>query len=106
MFPSKPIFPQILSQMNAKAKRLLITTEKHELFIVHAPSGTGITGFCPVCQNEVELLTVDSIVTLIGGRAREVIAQIASGEVHSIEAASGHLLVCKSSLVKNQLKPA
>ncbi|MGH9881069.1 MAG: hypothetical protein ACRD6N_06495 [Pyrinomonadaceae bacterium] len=101
MFPSKPI-AGILSQMAAKAKKLLITTEKHELFIVRTNSGVGINGFCPVCNHEVEMLTVDSVVTVTGVRTRELIARIADGEIHSIEAANGHLLVCKSSLRQGQ----
>ena len=97
MFPSKPN-AGILNQMPTKAKKLLITTERHELFIVHGNNGPGVNGFCTVCNSEVEMLTLDSVVTVTGMRTREVIARITNGEVHSIEAADGHLLVCRSSL--------
>ena len=84
--------------MRSKAKKLLITTEKHEIFIVRVGCREGINGFCPACDREVEMLTVDSVVSTLGISGREVIRRITSDEIHSIETTGGHLLVCRNSL--------
>lgn len=93
----------ILKQMATKAKKLLITTVCHEIFIVRVNSHTTIHGFCPNCESEVEMLIFDAAVSLSGIGGREVIRQLARGEIHSIETANGHLLVCQNSL-KNGLQ--
>ncbi len=89
----------ILKQMTAKAKKFRITTFSHEIFIVRVNRHTTIRGFCPKCETEVEILTFDTAVSVSGIGGREVIRQIAADEIHAIETANGHLLVCKQSLV-------
>lgn len=84
--------------MRKKPKKLLITTERHELFIVHHGSHATVRGFCPKCGDEVDMLTLDSAISISSNSGRDVIKQIAAEEIHSIEAASGHLLICKRSL--------
>jgi len=88
----------ILRQMTAKTKKLLITTEKHEIFVVRVNHPTTMRGFCPVCGTEVEMLTLDSAVRFSGSSGREVIRRLAAEEIHTIETANGHLLVCRDSL--------
>lgn len=84
--------------MARKAKRLLITTVSHEISIVRVNHRTPLRGYCPGCATEVEMLTLDSAVSVLGIGGREVIRQIVSQETHSIETANGRLLVCRSSL--------
>lgn len=93
-----PEFSEILGHMRPKAKRLLITTEKHETFIVRLGTQPTVRGFCPTCDMEVDLLTLDSAVNVSAIGGREVVGRIASEEIHAIETANGHLLVCRSSL--------
>ena len=84
--------------MPTKAKKILITTEKHEVFIVRAAIQESMSGFCASCGHEVEVLTLDSAVSTSKSNGRELIRRIGADEVHLIDAQSGHLLVCKSSL--------
>jgi hypothetical protein len=45
------------------------------------------------------MFDLNSAVSFSGVGARELIRQIEAGTVHSSEMASGHLLICKTSLV-------
>ena len=83
--------------MMPKAKKYLITTETYEIFIVRRGLQI-IHGFCSECGKEVELLNLDSAVSLTGIRAREIFRLIENGEAHSLETTGGQLLVCRSSL--------
>lgn len=84
--------------MSSKGKKLLITTRKHEIFIVHAARNTAIYEYCPTCKAEVEMLTLDKAVRISDFSGREVIRRMAENEIHSIETASGDLLVCRECL--------
>lgn len=88
----------VLNQMASKAKKLLITTEKHEIFIVRMNGHRTIRGFCSDCETEVEMLTFDSAINFSGIGGRELIGKVWIGEIHVIETTNGHLLVCKNSL--------
>ena len=79
-------------------KKILITTESREVFIVRIQGGSNISGFCAVCATEVKLLTLDEAVSFSAMPTRALIRQIESGAIHSVETASGHLLVCRHSL--------
>jgi hypothetical protein len=89
---------RILKHMTTKAKKFLITTFSHEIFIVRVNRQTTIHGFCPRCEAEVEMLTFDAAVSLSGIGGRAVVSQLAAEEIHSLETASGHLLICRISL--------
>jgi hypothetical protein len=84
--------------MASKSKKYLITSESHEILIVRYNSQPTIRGFCFECQREVEMLTLDSITTQTGRRTRELLPLIEKKLIHSIEAESGHLLICYQSL--------
>ena len=84
--------------MPVKSKKILITTTSREIFIVRADDKSFVTGFCPDCAREVELLNLDSAVSFAQKSARQLIDEIQSGAIHSIETKSGHLLVCRDSL--------
>lgn len=88
----------ILKQTMTNAKRILITTESREIFIVHGSERQTINGFCEICRAETRMLTLDETVSFTGKSMREMIPEIQTGAVHSIETASGHLLVCQNSL--------
>jgi len=86
--------------MATKAKKLLITTVSHEVFIVRVNLQTDLRGYCPNCGSEVELLTFDTAVSYSGLGGSELIKRLAAEESHAIESASGHLLICKRSLAR------
>ncbi len=90
--------------MTTKAKKLLITTVSHEIFIVRMDRQTSVCGYCAECEAEVEMLTFDAAINLSGIGGRELIRQLAADEVHAIETANGHLLVCQNSLKPNPQK--
>ena len=92
--------------MSEKAKKILITTKKHEIFIVRHGQHTAIHGFCPECKAEVEMLTFDSAINFSGIGGYELIRRCESGEVHSIETTGGHLLICKSSIENSAVTDA
>lgn len=87
--------------MHAKAKKIVITTEKHELFVLlngHQP----IYRFCGECKCEVELLSIDLAVSLVQKRTHELFDLIERGVIHTTETATGHLLICKQSLARRR----
>jgi hypothetical protein len=49
----------ILEHMPAKAKKILVTTESHEVFVIRRDRRYAVRGFCPVCCTEVELFYPD-----------------------------------------------
>lgn len=82
------------------SKRILITTESREIFIVRTNYKNFVRGFCANCNREVEMLTLDGAVNRTGKTARELIRQTEASAIHSLETASGHLLICGGSLEK------
>jgi uncharacterized protein YlaI len=94
LFSLKPI----VKQMTAKSKKFSITTENHEIFILRRNRNKTIRGFCPDCQKEVEMLTLDEATTKTGKRTRELFELIENNSLHSIETGTGHLLICLKSL--------
>ena len=93
-------FTQIVNQKMTGAKKILITTESHEKFILRFPGGGRAFGTCPACGREAEMLTIDQTVSLSGIKTGELVRRAEAGDVHSLETGSGHLLFCKDSVVK------
>ncbi|HUR99036.1 MAG TPA: hypothetical protein VMZ26_13300 [Pyrinomonadaceae bacterium] len=85
------------------AKKISITTESRETFIVRRIGEFGVRGFCESCAGDGEMLTLDAAAVVVGRPTRELIREIDAGIVHSIETVSGRLLVCAASLF-NDLK--
>ncbi len=83
--------------MHAKTKKILITTERHEILIVRQISGHKIPGFCPKCNEKVEMINFDDAVSQSGVGGREMLNRSEDGEIHLVESATGHLLICKGS---------
>lgn len=81
-------------------KKISITEERREIFIVRLHGKSNVRGFCASCAAETDLLTLDEAVTFSGTGTREIVRQVESGAVHSIETSSGHLLICRSSLAE------
>lgn len=80
-------------------KKFLVTTALSEIFIVKRKGQKTIRFFCPDCEGDGELLDLNSAVTVFRIGARELLRQIETGAIHSIETTEGHLLICQNSLV-------
>lgn len=82
----------------AVSKKILITTESHEIFILRAGSKASLRGFCSGCGREEELLTLDQAVSISGIGAKELFWLAESGRIHAIETDTKHLLICIASI--------
>ena len=80
------------------AKKILITTESREIYIVRMNNKSDIREFCAECATQTEMLMLDEAVSFSSRNTSELIRQIEIGAIHSLETASGHLLVCRNSL--------
>lgn len=86
--------------MIQNAKKILIETETHEIFVVRVSSRSGLRGYCALCAADGDLLTLDESVAFSKTGTLELMDIIRAGSIHSLEASGGHLLVCKNSLEK------
>lgn len=84
--------------MSLKKKKYLITTRKQEVLRVQKNPATFFK-FCPECEKQVEMLTLDVITFHTGKSTRELFRLIENHSLHSIETERGHLLVCGNSLI-------
>jgi len=80
------------------AKKILITTESHEIFILRTYSQKRAFGLCRSCDREVEMLTLDQAVWQSGLRTNVLVQMAESGAIHTIETRSGHLIICAASI--------
>ena len=79
------------------AKKILITTESHEIFIMRIADGSRAFGHCGHCGREVEILTLDQAVSFSGLNTRELVHLAETKKIHPIETESGHMLICYES---------
>ena len=87
----------IVDQKMTRAKKILITTESHEVFTLHINNEHGAAGFCHSCNAEVEMLSLEQAVSLTGIHTRDLVRLIDAAEIHAIETNTGHYLVCANS---------
>jgi hypothetical protein len=80
------------------AKKILITTESHEVFVLRTDRRDRAYGTCGICEREVEIVTLDQAVSLSGIRTGQLVRMAESEQIHAIETSMGHLLICKESL--------
>ena len=84
-----------------KLKRTRITVSTSELSLIRKLRGTAEAD-CPQCGARVEMATPEQAVTLTGIHSRAIYGLVERGQVHFIETAEGHLLICIGSLVATQ----
>ena len=75
-----------------------MTYRRSETLVIRTGITRAVSGRCPRCPAATELLNMDSAVDLSGIDTRHLFGLTETGMVHSVEAASGHLLVCRRSL--------
>ena len=91
-------FTAIVNQKMPSTKKILITTETREQFILRVVGGKRAFGFCRECGRETELLTIDQAVSSSGSTTRDLVRTAGDGKLHTVETDSGHLLFCKDSV--------
>jgi len=96
VFWSRPIVDQKMT----RAKKILITTESHEIFTLHVNSDRGAAGFCRSCNAEVEMLSLEQAVSRTRIHTRDLVRLVDASEIHAIETNTGHYLVCADSAKK------
>jgi hypothetical protein len=80
-----------------RAKKILITTESHEILTLHVNSHRGAAGFCGMCDAEVEMLSLEQAVSITRIHTRDMVRLVDASEIHSIETNTGHYLICSDS---------
>ncbi|HEY2866598.1 MAG TPA: hypothetical protein VGJ02_05860 [Pyrinomonadaceae bacterium] len=80
-----------------RAKKILITTESHEVFTLHINAKNGAIGFCDKCEDKVEILSLEQAVLQTGIHTRDIVRLVDSQQIHAIETNSGHYLICSVS---------
>ena len=90
--------------MMKNAKKVLITSAASEIFILHHERQKAIRGFYEICEAKTEMLDLNSAVNVFSLGTREIIRRIEMSAVHSAETTSGHLLVCKESLLQTVVR--
>jgi hypothetical protein len=94
------VLTAILEHMSINAKKILITTERHEVFVFRQRSRISSPGFCASCNDQVEMMNFDAAISISGLGGHALLERSEMGEVHSIEAPSGHIFICMRSLLK------
>jgi hypothetical protein len=89
---------QILTKLMVNAKKILITTESHEVFVLRNTSEAPLRSYCSACCEETVFLTIDDAVCTSRISTVNLMSMYRLGRIHTAEAASGHLLVCRESL--------
>lgn len=80
------------------SKKILITTESREIFIIRNRAESRLKRYCGRCGEETAMLTLEQVVTYAVTNTREMIRRIDEGRIHSLETADGQLLVCTGSI--------
>jgi hypothetical protein len=84
-------------------KHTRITIHTSELTLVKKLQGIAEAD-CPPCGARVEMATPEQAVTLTGIASRVIYGWVESGQLHFLETAEGHLLICLPLLVSKQHK--
>ena len=84
--------------MSRNARVILIETDVRETFSVRIGRNHSIRIYCESCGSEDDMIDLNAAVTATGIPASDLLARIAAGAIHSPQTATGHLLICLSSL--------
>ena len=63
--------------------------------------GVAAAEWCEDCGQKVQMLTPDQAATLARVSSRTIYRRVEAGEMHYLETAEGHLLVCANSIELN-----
>jgi hypothetical protein len=74
-----------------------MTVETDEVFIIRRAQAR-IRAWCAECAAEVEMITSEQAIPLMGASLREIACRLEAGQIHFTEMNDGRLLVCVNSL--------
>ena len=77
-------------------KKFLLSRRRAEFFIFRRRFGFDY--FCQQCQTENRFVSLEDAVLISGLTMRQIVRQADAGEIHFLESAGGHLVVCEKSL--------
>jgi hypothetical protein len=84
--------------MLRNTKKILITSEKEEVFYILNSQKGNMRGVCLKCEHEVNLMTFNSAVTFSNLSGTTLLNLLVRGKVHYMETLNRHLLICGKSL--------
>jgi hypothetical protein len=84
---------QGLTKRKRPKKRTVITTETHQITIVH-PRTKLVRAWCDQCQADSEMAPPEAAAALLGITPREVYRRVENGALHFMETEGGGLLIC------------
>ena len=84
------------------AKKILISTESREIFVLRTGKNVIARQFCASCMRDCEMLTIDQAVSVSGIGTKEII-RLANGSLHAIETDTKHLMICFASIAGGNL---
>jgi len=82
-----------------EAKKILITSETREFFILHGADDEPMMVYCPECVGSGKFLGIEAAVEISSINVRAIISGIDSGRVHAFETTDRQLLICEASLL-------
>jgi hypothetical protein len=88
--------------MLTKAKKILITTETHEIVVARRYAPRTTHGFCLECGST--LVSLEEAVLLASASSRAIHRQMERRAVHFAETSDGLVLLCKASLIEHSSK--
>jgi hypothetical protein len=86
--------------MFPKTKKILIETEKREVFRLRIVGPDIERLYCKCCEEVEEVLDLNSAADISATTARDLLQRIESGEQHSPEHTTGPMFICRRSLVQ------
>jgi len=78
-------------------RRIEITVEKRRLIVLRRQRPS-VHDWCADCGKQVAMLTPDQAATIANVSSRTIYRRVEDGEMHYLETAEGHLLVCANSV--------
>jgi hypothetical protein len=81
----------------AQRRKTEILLEMEETLLIKKSSCT-LPVWCPLCQEEFKMVTVDEAAILCGVTSRSIYQAVEGQEIHFIETKEGLLLICPISL--------
>jgi len=81
-------------------RRIEINIDRQRLFVLKR-RGVAVAQWCSDCGRKVQMLTPDQAATLANVSSRTIYRRVEAGEMHYLETADRHLLVCANSIELN-----
>ena len=78
-----------------KRLKMTITTVRRQTI---ASAADALRLACPVCKREVEMVTNAQAISILGIDHQTLGHLVAAGQVHTVQAVSGNIRICKDSL--------